>query len=307
MSTCRIALANIPFPASPDESVVPCRRRDRCRRREPRRSRLLSRVLRARLPRAEQARASLRRDVSRSRVAHDRGRRPARECRCRARHRAPRGRQTAHHDAGDQSRRNGRRLAGQGAAGSVGRGDLRGRPRTAGVHSGRRSPSVSRSATKDGAIPETVRYAARRGAQIVFIPHFHETEPGAFRPTTFGDPANTFHEKALLCRAAENTCFIAAVNYASEGSPTTSAIVRPDGTVLAWQPYGVAGLLTADLDLTEATGLLASRLKTFRLADHVTAYVSAERRARVPDRRESSCRRFLHRRSPSTHARCLAE
>ena len=61
----------------------------------------------------------------------------------------------------------------------------------------------------------------------------------------------------------ENTCFIAAVNYASEGSPTTSAIVGPDGTVLAWQPYGVAGLLTADLDLTEATGLLASRLKTF--------------------------------------------
>ena len=109
--------------------------------------------------------------------------------------------------------------------------------------------------------PETVRYAARRGAQIVFIPHFHETEPGAFRPTTFGDPANTFHEKALLCRAAENTCFIAGVNYACEGSPTTSAIVRPDGTVLAWQPYGVAGLLTADLDLDEAT--LASRLKTF--------------------------------------------
>jgi len=111
--------------------------------------------------------------------------------------------------------------------------------------------------------PETVRYAARRGAQIVFVPHFHEAEPGSFRPTTFADPANTFHEKALLCRAAENTCFIAAVNYASEGSPTTSAIVRPDGTVLAWQPYGVAGLLVADVNLAEATGLLASRLKTF--------------------------------------------
>jgi len=111
--------------------------------------------------------------------------------------------------------------------------------------------------------PETVRYAARRGAQIVFVPHFHEAEAGSYRPTTFGDPANTFHEKALLCRAAENTCFIAAVNYASDGSPTTSAIVKPDGTVLAWQPYGVSGLLIADLDLAEATGLLASRLKTF--------------------------------------------
>jgi predicted amidohydrolase len=78
--------------------------------------------------------------------------------------------------------------------------------------------------------------------------------------TTFADPANTFHEKAILCRAAENTCFVASVNYASEGSPTTSAIARPDGTLLAWQPYGQPGLLVADLDLAEATRLLAMRL-----------------------------------------------
>ena len=109
--------------------------------------------------------------------------------------------------------------------------------------------------------PETVRWPARQGAQIVFHPHFHEAEPGGYRPSTFADPANTFHEKAALCRAAENTCFFATVNYASAGSPTTSAIVGPDGTVLAWQPYGKAGLLVADLDLSEATGLLASRCK----------------------------------------------
>jgi predicted amidohydrolase len=109
--------------------------------------------------------------------------------------------------------------------------------------------------------PETVRWPARQGAQIVVHPHFHEAEPGGYRPSTFADPANTFHEKAALCRAAENTCFFATVNYASAGSPTTSAIVGPDGTVLAWQPYGKAGLLVADLDLSEATGLLASRCK----------------------------------------------
>jgi predicted amidohydrolase len=109
--------------------------------------------------------------------------------------------------------------------------------------------------------PETVRWAAKRGAQVVFHPHFHKAEPGGYRPTTFGDPANTFHEKAVLCRAAENTCFVATVNYASDGSPTTSAIARPDGTLLAWQPYGTAGLLIADLDLSEATRLLASRCK----------------------------------------------
>jgi len=109
--------------------------------------------------------------------------------------------------------------------------------------------------------PETVRWAARRGAQVVFHQAFHEAEPGGYRPTTFADPANTFHEKAVLCRAAENTCYVATVNYASEGSPTTSAVARPDGTLLCWQPYGVAGLLLADLDLTMATGLLASRWK----------------------------------------------
>jgi len=107
--------------------------------------------------------------------------------------------------------------------------------------------------------PETVRWPARRGAQVVFHPHFHEAEPGGYVPSTFADPANTFHEKAVLCRAAENTCYFATVNCASAGSPTTSAVVRPDGTLVSYQPYGKEGLLIADLDLTLATGLLASR------------------------------------------------
>ena len=107
--------------------------------------------------------------------------------------------------------------------------------------------------------PETVRWAVRRGAQVVFHPHAHVAEPGSYRPTTFADPANTFHEKAMLCRAAENTCYFASVNCASEGSGTTSAVARPDGTLQCCQPYGQAGLLIADLDLSVASGLLASR------------------------------------------------
>jgi predicted amidohydrolase len=109
--------------------------------------------------------------------------------------------------------------------------------------------------------PETVRWAVRRGAQVVFHPHFHEAEPGSYRPTTFADPANSFHEKAILCRAAENTCYVASVNCASPGSPTTSVVANPNGTVLAYQPYGQEGLLIADIDLAAATGLLASRCK----------------------------------------------
>lgn len=109
--------------------------------------------------------------------------------------------------------------------------------------------------------PETVRWAVRHGAQIVFHPHFHWAEPGGYAPCTFGDPANSFHEKAMLCRAAENTCYFASVNVASDKSPTTSAVVRPDGTLMCYQPYGKEGLLVAELDLSASTGLLAMRCK----------------------------------------------
>jgi predicted amidohydrolase len=110
--------------------------------------------------------------------------------------------------------------------------------------------------------PETVRWAVRHGARIVFHPHFHEAELGGYVPSSFADPMNSFHEKALLCRAAENTCYFASVNYASAGSPTTSAVVRPDGTLLSYQPYGKEGLLVADIELSAATGLLAARCKS---------------------------------------------
>jgi len=109
--------------------------------------------------------------------------------------------------------------------------------------------------------PETVRWAARRGAQVVFHPHAHVAEPGSYRPAVFLDPANTFHEKAMLCRAAENGCYFASVNAASEGSGTTSAVIRPDGTVLCWSPYGRDEVLVADLDLALADGRLAARWK----------------------------------------------
>jgi predicted amidohydrolase len=111
--------------------------------------------------------------------------------------------------------------------------------------------------------PETVRCAVQRGAQVVFHPHAHVAAPEGFHPVTFADPANTFHEKAMLCRAAENTSYFASVNYASAGSGTTSAVVRPDGTLQCFQPYGEPGLLVTDLDLSTAAGLLASRCRTW--------------------------------------------
>lgn len=97
----------------------------------------------------------------------------------------------------------------------------------------------------------------------MFHPNLLEYEPGNYVPSTFADPANTFHEKAALCRAAENSCYFATVNFAGEGSPATSAVVRPDGTLLCYQPYGKQGLLIADVDIDTATGLLASRCQYY--------------------------------------------
>jgi len=108
--------------------------------------------------------------------------------------------------------------------------------------------------------PETVRACARGGAQVVFHPHYGEAEEGSYRPAQFRDPANTFHEGAVLARAAENTVFFASINCAGEGAPTATAVAAPDGTLVAYQPYGVAGLLVVDVDLSQATGLLARRL-----------------------------------------------
>jgi predicted amidohydrolase len=110
--------------------------------------------------------------------------------------------------------------------------------------------------------PETVRWAARRGAQVVFHPYAYMPEPGHRRPARFADATNSFHEGAILCRAAENGCYVASVTCPGEAGTMTSAFVNPDGTVLCHQPYGEAGLLVADLDLTAATGLLASRCRT---------------------------------------------
>ena len=110
--------------------------------------------------------------------------------------------------------------------------------------------------------PETTRWAARNGAHLVFHPHFEIIENAAYVPNLFADPSNSFHEKAMLCRAAENTCYFASVNCALKGATTTSAVADPEGTLLAYQPYGKEGILYADIQIERATGFLARRLLT---------------------------------------------
>ncbi len=109
--------------------------------------------------------------------------------------------------------------------------------------------------------PEVVRWAARKGAHIVFHPHFGGSDISGKPLKEWGHKDNPYYEKAMLMRALENTIYFASVNYASRYPDTASAVIDPQGNCLVHEQYGRTGVLVADLDLTQATGLLAKRWK----------------------------------------------
>jgi predicted amidohydrolase len=107
--------------------------------------------------------------------------------------------------------------------------------------------------------PETVRWAARRGARVVFHPHLAGSNHGGPVPRYWGEPAAPYFENAMIARAAENTIYFASVNYALRYQETATSLVAPDGTCVGRTPYGDEALLVLDLDLGAATGLYARR------------------------------------------------
>lgn len=109
--------------------------------------------------------------------------------------------------------------------------------------------------------PESVRWAARRGAHIVFHPHLAGSDVQGIVPQVWGHPDNPYYEKAMLMRANENTIYFASVNYAMKYPDSATSLISPQGKCLAWQPYTQAGVLIIDIDLNMATGLLAKRFK----------------------------------------------
>lgn len=109
--------------------------------------------------------------------------------------------------------------------------------------------------------PESVRWCARQGAQLVFHPHYTGSNTSGPTLRNFGSAENPYYEKAMQMRALENTIYFASVNYASAFPESASALIAPDGTCLAHQPYRKPGILVLGLDLTLATGLLAKRFK----------------------------------------------
>jgi predicted amidohydrolase len=106
--------------------------------------------------------------------------------------------------------------------------------------------------------PEISRSLALGGAQVIFAPHYVTTDDGSL-PRRWCDASNTYHEKALLCRALENTVYVAAANVATPDQGSISGIIAPDGRLVASLPYGQVGVVSADIEPDEATRRLALR------------------------------------------------
>ena len=109
--------------------------------------------------------------------------------------------------------------------------------------------------------PESVRWAARQGASVVFHPHCTGSNVQGRKLTTWGDKDNPYYEKAMMMRAMENTIYFAGSNYAMDYPESASSIIAPDGTCVGHAEYGKPGVLVCDIDLEKATGLLAKRFK----------------------------------------------
>jgi len=107
--------------------------------------------------------------------------------------------------------------------------------------------------------PETVRWAAVRGARIVFHPQLTGSDRHGVLPTEWGAPGGPYYEKAMLVRALENTIYFASVNYALLYPESATSLVDPSGRCQAYLPHGQEGLLVQTIDIEKATGLLAAR------------------------------------------------
>jgi predicted amidohydrolase len=107
--------------------------------------------------------------------------------------------------------------------------------------------------------PEGVRWAAARGAKIVFHPQLTGSDSSGPTLTRWGDPDAPYYEKAMLMRGIENTIYFASVNNAFRYQESATSVIGPEGECLAHVPYGQEQLLVHDVDLARATGLIARR------------------------------------------------
>lgn len=115
--------------------------------------------------------------------------------------------------------------------------------------------------------PETVRWAAVRGAKIVFHPHHTGSNQAGVRLTQWGSASGPYYEKAMIMRSMENTIYFASVNYALRFQESATSLITPSGRCQAYLPYGQEGVLVQAINVEEATGLLATRYAPERYQD----------------------------------------
>ncbi len=115
--------------------------------------------------------------------------------------------------------------------------------------------------------PETVRWAAVRGAKVVFHPqHTGSTRSGVV-PAQWGVADGAYYEKAMMLRAMENTIYFASVNYALPFPESATSLIDPSGRCQAYVPYGEEGVLVEEIRVDDATGRLAMRYAPSRYRD----------------------------------------
>ncbi len=107
--------------------------------------------------------------------------------------------------------------------------------------------------------PEAVRWAAVRGAKVVFHPHLTGVHAGGVRLRHWGAAESPYYEKAMMLRALENTIYLASVNYALPFPESATCLIDPSGRCQAFLPYGEEGVLVQTIDVAQATGRLAAR------------------------------------------------
>jgi predicted amidohydrolase len=117
--------------------------------------------------------------------------------------------------------------------------------------------------------PETVRWAAVRGAKIVFHPQHSGYEREGPTLTHWGAASNPYYEKAMMMRALENTIYFASANYALRFQESATSLIAPSGECQAYLPYGTEGVLVQPINVDEASGLFAARYAPERYREAV--------------------------------------
>ncbi len=134
--------------------------------------------------------------------------------------------------------------------------------------------------------PETVRWAAVRGARIVFHPQHTGHDREGVCPTQWGAMDGAYYEQAMMMRSRENTIYFASVNYALKYPESATSVIDPSGECIAYLPYGEEGVLVHEIDVEKATGLLAYRFAPERYES------SAPARQAAPNERTTKMETF---------------